>query len=87
MRAQAVRVHVHGLRVVVVMVVLHVVDGRHVCGGSGVGGVRGRGADVGGRHASQGDAGRQVVQEVALQALGRLVVTRVVVGGEHGRVM
>lgn len=64
------------------MVVLHVVNGRHV---SGVGGVRGRGADVRAGHASQGDARCEVVQQVALQALCRLVVGRVVVvvGGEH----
>lgn len=63
------------------MVVLHVVDGRHV-GGVGV---RGRGADVRAGHAPQRDARCEVVQQVALQALRRLVVPRVVVvvGGEH----
>lgn len=73
--------HVHGLRVVVV--VLHVVDSGHVR----VRGVRGGGADVGSRHAPQRDARREVVQQVALQALCRLVVRRVVVRGEHGRVV
>lgn len=80
-RAECVRVHVHGLWV---MVVLHVVDGRHV---GGVGGVRGRGAYVRARHASQGDAWREVVQQVALQTLRRLVVRRVVVRGEHRRMV
>lgn len=80
---QRVLVHVHGLLVVVV-VVLHVVDGRHV---RGVGVVRGRRADVRPWHASQGDARREVVQQLAVQDLSRLVVRRVVVGGEHGRVV
>lgn len=78
-------VHVHGLRVVVVMM-LHVVDSRHV---GGVGCMWGRGADV--RHASQGYAARcEVVQQVAIQALRRLVVDWVmvvVVRGEHRRVV
>lgn len=60
---------------------LHVVDGRHV--GGGVGGVRGRGAHIRARHASQRDARCEVVQQVSLQALCRLVVRRMVVRGEH----
>ena len=77
--AQPVWVHVHGLWVVV-GVVLHVVDGRHV---GGVSCVRGRGADIRAGHASQRNARCEVIQQVAFQALCWLVVPWVVVGGEH----
>lgn len=48
------------------------------------------GANVGARHASDRDAGGEVVEQVALQALRRLVVGMmmvVVVRGQHRRVM
>lgn len=80
-------VHVDGLRVRVVMVV-RVVDGRgHVrvrvrCA---------RGHVRGGRHAAERDGWGEVLEQVALQALSRLVVVvRVVcvmVRCEHGRVV
>lgn len=45
------------------------------------------GANVGARHASDRDAGGKVVEQVALQALRRLVVGMMVVRGQHRRVM
>lgn len=49
--------------------------------------VRSGGANVGARHASDRDAGGEVVEQVALQALRRLVVGMVVVRSQHRRVM
>jgi len=60
---------------------LHVVNCWHVRVRVGSGG-----ANVG-AHASDGDAGGEVVEQVALQALRRLVVGMVVVRGQHRRVM
>lgn len=60
---------------------LHVVNCWHVWVRVGSGG-----ANVG-AHASDGDARGEVVEQVALQALRRLVVGMMVVRGQHWRVM
>lgn len=49
--------------------------------------VRSGGANVGSRHASDSDAGGEVVEQVALQALRRLVVGMMVMRSQHRRVM
>lgn len=77
-RPKTVGVHVHTL-----VVMLHVVYGRHVRMRVGS-----AGTNVSARHASDGDARGEVLEQVALQALCRLVMgMMVVMRGQHGRVM